>query len=39
MGYTLRDVTDELYKQTRSEQFSTEDVLKNFYVNESKKIQ
>lgn len=38
MGYTLRDVTDELYKQTRPEQFYNEDILKNFYVNESKKF-
>lgn len=36
MRYTLKDVTDELYKQTRSRNFSTPDALTNFYNNQSK---
>lgn len=36
MGYTFKDITDELFKQIKSEDWTEQDVVHNFYISQTK---
>lgn len=36
VGYTFKDITDELFKQIKSEDWTEQDVVHNFYISQTK---